>query len=76
MFNSICDSQGVAIMFLMKAEFMHELFGIPSDDPEEAENQERKDSSIMQVCKLYYTFTTLYSVNFLKVSISIFLHYT
>lgn len=40
--------QGVAIMFLMKAKFMHDIFGILTDNPEKAEIQERKDSSIMQ----------------------------
>lgn len=40
--------QGVAIMFLMKAQFMHDIFGINSGDPDKDEDQERKDSSIIQ----------------------------
>ncbi|KAK8720934.1 hypothetical protein OTU49_013021 [Cherax quadricarinatus] len=40
--------QGVAIMFLMKTQFMHDIFGINSPDQEENEAKERKDSSIIQ----------------------------
>ncbi|MPC19808.1 Transmembrane protein 184C [Portunus trituberculatus] len=41
-------SQGVAIMFLMKAQFMHDIFGINSGDPDVDEDKEREDSSIIQ----------------------------
>lgn len=35
-------------MFLMKAQFMHNLFGIVDDSPE-SEAKERKTASILQV---------------------------
>lgn len=40
--------QGVAIMFLMKAQFMHDIFKINSGDPDRDEDLERQDSSIIQ----------------------------
>lgn len=42
-------SQGVAIMFLMKAQFMHDIFQINTGDPNADEELERRDSSIIQV---------------------------
>ena len=36
-------------MFLMKAQFMHDIFGINSGDPDADEDKEREDSSIIQV---------------------------
>lgn len=36
-------------MFLMKAQFMHDIFQIDDSDQEAADKEERKDSSILQV---------------------------
>lgn len=42
-------------MFLMKAQFMHDIFNINSTDPAINEQTERKDSSIIQVIVFTHT---------------------
>lgn len=47
-------------MFLMKAQFMHDIFNINTGNPDADEDLERQDSSIIQVigftCTVYEVF--------------------